>query len=118
MGVIDDVKEIKTDCRRLVIVEKESAMYQMHQEITKIIEKGNNNINKISQESIFMSGKGYPDSTSRTLVQLLLPLVQDIFYLGDSDIYGADILLTYSIGLNDWATFLPRVKWVQLEKII
>jgi len=49
LGVIDDVKEIKTDCRRLVIVEKESAMYQMHQEITKIIEKGNNNINKISQ---------------------------------------------------------------------
>jgi len=49
LGVINDIKEIKTGCRRLVIVEKESAMYQMHQEITKIIEKGNNNINKISQ---------------------------------------------------------------------
>jgi hypothetical protein len=38
--------------------------------------------------------------------------------LGDSDIYGADILLCYSIGFNDWSTFLPRVQWIQLDKII
>ena len=38
--------------------------------------------------------------------------------MGDSDIYGADILLCYSIGLERWSTFVQRVKWIQLEKIV
>lgn len=47
-----------------------------------------------------------------------MPLVDEIYYLGDSDIYGADILLSYSIGFNSWSTFVPKVRWIQLSRII
>ena len=41
--------EAKTRCKRLVIVEKESAMYQLHQEMAKMVERGNEKIDKIRQ---------------------------------------------------------------------
>lgn len=128
--IAEQMAVVSTPCQRLVIVEKESAIYQLHQELTRPnMQTRENGTGKerererergvigLMQESIFLSAKGYPDSTSRSLVELLLPFVQEVYYLGDRDIYGIDILLCYSIGFQNWSTFLPRVNWIQLQRL-
>jgi hypothetical protein len=45
-------------------------------------------------------------------------VVENIYYLGDEDIYGVDILLCYSIGYHRYSTILQRVKWIELCNII
>lgn len=125
--IAEEMTVVSTPCRRLVIVEKESAIYQLHQELTCLNiqarenETGYENEIKsilMREETIFLSAKGYPDSTSRSLVELLLPLVEEVYYLGDRDIYGIDILLCYSIGFQNWSTFLHRANWIQLQLLV
>ena len=82
-------------------------MYQIHQEMNQQISLGNIKIEELLKESIFISSKGYPDTTSRRVID-------EIYYLGDSDIYGADIILYYSISVNQSTTFLSRVRWIKL----
>lgn len=54
---------------------------------------------------IVIASKGYPDNTTRKMIEVLLPLVDEIFYLGDSDIYGLDILLCYTISSGQWTSY-------------
>lgn len=65
-----------------------------------------------------LSSKGYPDTTSREIVETLAKNVENIYYLGDDDIFGVDILLCYSIGFNTFTTILNRIKWLDLTRII
>ena len=81
------------------------------------ISLGNIKIEELLKESIFISSKGYPDTTSRRVIEVFLPIVDEIYYIGDSDIYGADIILYYSISVNQSTTFLSRVRWIQLESL-
>ena len=101
----------------MVIVEKESAMYQIHQDMNRQVQEGKTEMLDLWKATIFISAKGYPDATSRRVVNTLLPLVDEIYYLGDEDIYGADILLCYSISSNNSTTFLHRVNWIQLQAL-
>ena len=67
---------------------------------------------------IVVASKGYPDSTTRKIIEALLPLVDEIFYLGDWDIYGVDILLCYTISSGQGSSYFERVKWVQLANLV
>ena len=67
---------------------------------------------------IVVASKGYPDSTTRKIIEALLPLVDEIFYLGDWDIYGVDILLCYTISSGQGSSYFERVKWVQLTNLV
>jgi hypothetical protein len=107
----------ETQCRRLVIVEKESAMYHLQQELSRLAAQDRPGTRELWQETIFLSAKGYPDSTSRQVVDCLLDVVSEVYYLGDCDVYGADILLCYCIGSEERRGFLPRVNWVQLQEL-
>lgn len=71
-----------------------------------------------AHETILISSKGYPDTTSREIVESLSKIVENIYYLGDDDIFGVDILLCYSIGFNTLTTILNRIKWIDLTQII
>jgi len=44
--------------------------------------------------------------------------MENIYYLGDQDVYGVDILLCYSIGYNSYPTLLNTIKWIQFEKLV
>jgi DNA topoisomerase VI subunit A len=70
------------------------------------------------KSAAFITSKGYPDSTCRAIVELLAKRVDKVYYLGDEDIYGVDILLTYAIGFNNFNTILPRIEWILLSSMI
>jgi len=70
------------------------------------------------ESMILVASKGYPDNTTRKIIEALLPLVDEIYYLGDSDIYGLDILLCYTIACGHWSSYFERVKWVQLTALV
>jgi len=40
------------------------------------------------------------------MIESLLPFVDEIFYLGDQDIYGLDILLSYTVVSTEWTNYL------------
>lgn len=47
---------------------------------------------------VVITGRGYPDNTTRELVSRLVEFVKEVYYLGDYDVYGIDIMLNFSIG--------------------
>jgi DNA topoisomerase VI subunit A len=59
------VGPVLSGARRLVIVEKESAICQLQQE-------GNGKEGFHWSNTVFLSAKGYPDRTSRRVVEALL----------------------------------------------
>lgn len=68
-------------------------------------------------ETIFVSAKGYPDNTCRGVVQSLASEIENIYYLGDQDVYGVDILLCYSIGYNSYSSIIHKLKWIQFDAL-
>lgn len=67
------------------------------------------------RQTIFISAKGYPDTTCRAVIDSLQRAVPNLLYLGDEDIYGVDILLCYAIGYNNFETIVHNMKWIQLN---
>lgn len=93
-------------------------MYQIHQQISLLSSRGVPGIKEISDSTIFISSKGYPDGTTKNLVTLLFPFIEEIYFMGDSDIYGLDILLCYAIAYKQWSCLLSKMYWVQLERLV
>ena len=58
---------------------------------------------KNKENWLLLTSKGYPDMLTLSFLNELLEKLHsniEIYYLGDYDIYGADIMLNYSIGIN------------------
>jgi DNA topoisomerase VI subunit A len=121
--------EVQTSGKVLLIVEKESALYQIHQQFLKRHEGGHPSRQAL-ESMIVVASKGYPDNTTRKVIEALLPLVDEVFYLGDCDIYGLDILLCYTVSSGQFVSsgqcvssgqfgsYFERVKWVQLGGLV
>lgn len=71
----------------ILLVEKESIFYEIHQYLQSTY----------NSDVLLITAKGYPDRTTKVIIS---HLAKDrfIYYLGDLDVFGFDILLTYSIG--------------------
>ncbi len=110
------IGNIVTKCKNLFIIEKESAMIQIYQQLLNSFITNQEPL--WFEQSIFLTSKGYPDNTCRGIVSHLCPMVENLYYLGDEDIYGVDILLCYAIGMNNYSTILHRINWIDLTAMI
>lgn len=57
-----------------------------------------NKHSEMFKNMVVITGRGYPDNTTRELVSRLVEFVKEVYYLGDYDVYGIDIMLNFSIG--------------------
>lgn len=61
-----------------------------------MLQKESNN-----EEYLLMTAKGYPDVMTRELLHLIRGIFDQIYYLGDYDVFGFDIFCFYAFG--DWS---------------
>ncbi|GMJ05026.1 sporulation 11-1 [Hibiscus trionum] len=105
--LVEDVKDIVSVAHYILIVEKESVFQRLAND--KFCSKN---------RCIVITGRGYPDVSTRRFLRLLVDkLCLPVYCLVDCDPYGVDILATYRFGSMQMAydaKFLrvPRIQWL------
>uniref|UniRef100_A0A914WM72 DNA topoisomerase (ATP-hydrolyzing) n=1 Tax=Plectus sambesii TaxID=2011161 RepID=A0A914WM72_9BILA len=109
----ESIEQVKSDARFVLVVEKDATFVKLCDE--KLVD--------LLGPCIMITGKGYPDISTRRVLKALLQHLHGVPVLGlmDSDPHGLEILLTYKFGAQK-ATAENRnlgvndIRWIGLHR--
>ncbi|XP_017769371.1 PREDICTED: meiotic recombination protein SPO11 [Nicrophorus vespilloides] len=107
-NIVKNIKDIEASAFFILVVEKDAVFQKLSQE---------NISQKIGRPFILITGKGYPDFSTRLFLKILWKLLSiPIFILADCDPYGIEIMLCYKYGSLSLHMFeelaVPNARWL------
>lgn len=90
----------------VIIVEKESVFNFLAPQLQHI------------PQLLLITSKGYPDYSTQAFLKEVAPAASGIFYVGDLDPYGFDIMLEYAVGDSFEEFGVPTMDWLDVEQLI
>ncbi|KAL7736699.1 hypothetical protein ACLKA6_015561 [Drosophila palustris] len=108
----DNVERIVTNAEMVLIVEKESVFESLLSQ---------NAFNTFGMRFILLTGKGYPDCTTRRIVhRLSVECNLPVYILVDADPFGIEIMLIYrhgsqSMNFTSNSLITPTLRWIGLH---
>ena len=114
LPVAKNIEVLKANFTKILIIEKESAFFELTKSESKFCIKGN----KFFEDFLILTSKGYPDFRIKSFIDSVLPNVSEIYYLGDYDVFGFDIFLSYAIGDWQYHGALQKINFLFINKML